>query len=254
MTKNITKAQIPQKDSKVISYPNLVDSESLKENSGVIRNLGTDFRLDKIASIAINRSAVERRCSNYGTRRSIKKDKQAAWLLKAITLMDLTTLSGDDTEARVWRLCSKAKQPISNKLEKILGAEPLNLSVAAVCVYHDMLASAKKALNNSKVNLAAVSTGFPAGLSPLPLRLKEIEYSVDSGANEIDIVISRRHVLEGNWEELYKEVKMFREKCGDAHMKTILATGELGNLSNIAKASQVCMMAGADFIKTSTGK
>ncbi|MBT4245388.1 MAG: deoxyribose-phosphate aldolase [Gammaproteobacteria bacterium] len=254
MTKNITKAQIPQKDSKVISYPNLVDSESLKENSGVIRNPGTDFRLDKISNIAINRSAVERRCSNYGTRRSIKKDKQAAWLLKAITLMDLTTLSGDDTEARVRRLCSKAKQPISNKLEKILGAEPLNLSVAAVCVYHDMLASAKKALNNSKVNLAAVSTGFPAGLSPLPLRLKEIEYSVDSGANEIDIVISRRHVLEGNWEELYKEVKMFREKCGDAHMKTILATGELGNLSNIAKASQVCMMAGADFIKTSTGK
>lgn len=254
MTKNITKAQIPQKDSKVISYPNLVDSESLKESSGVIRNPGTDFRLDKIANIAINRSAVERRCSNYGTRRSIKKDKQAAWLLKAITLMDLTTLSGDDTEARVRRLCSKAKQPISNKLEKILGAEPLNLSVAAVCVYHDMLASAKKALNNSKVNLAAVSTGFPAGLSPLPLRLKEIEYSVDSGANEIDIVISRRHVLEGNWEELYKEVKMFREKCGDAHMKTILATGELGNLSNIAKASQVCMMAGADFIKTSTGK
>ncbi|MDA8876573.1 deoxyribose-phosphate aldolase [Candidatus Thioglobus sp.] len=254
MTKNITKAQIPQKDSKVISYPNLVDSESLKENSGVIRNSGTDFRLDKISNLAINRSAVERRCTNYGTRRSIKKDKQAAWLLKAITLMDLTTLSGDDTEARVRRLCSKAKQPISNKLEKILGTESLDLSVAAVCVYHDMLASAKKALNNSKVNLAAVSTGFPAGLSPLPLRLKEIEYSVDSGANEIDIVISRRHVLEGNWEELYKEVKMFREKCGDAHMKTILATGELGNLSNIAKASQVCMMAGADFIKTSTGK
>ena len=254
MTKNITKAQIPQKDSKVISYPNLVDTESLKENSGVIRNPGTDFRLDKISNLAINRSAVERRCTNYGTRRSIKKDKQAAWLLKAITLMDLTTLSGDDTEARVRRLCSKAKQPISNKLEKILGTESLDLSVAAVCVYHDMLASAKKALNNSKINLAAVSTGFPAGLSPLPLRLKEIEYSVDSGANEIDIVISRRHVLEGNWEELYKEVKMFREKCGDAHMKTILATGELGNLSNIAKASQVCMMAGADFIKTSTGK
>ena len=254
MTKNITKAQIPQKDSKVISYPNLVDSESLKENSGVIRNPGTDFRLDKISNLAINKSAVERRCTNYGTRRSIKKDKQAAWLLKAITLMDLTTLSGDDTDARVRRICSKAKQPISNKLEKILGAESLDLSVAAVCVYHDMLASAKKALNNSKINLAAVSTGFPAGLSPLPLRLKEIEYSVDSGANEIDIVISRRHVLEGNWEELYKEVKMFREKCGDAHMKTILATGELGNLSNIAKASQVCMMAGADFIKTSTGK
>lgn len=254
MNKNITKAQIPQEDSKIISYPNLVGSEDLKENSGVTRNPGMDFKLDKISNIAINKSAVERRCSNYGTRRSIKKDKQAAWLLKAITLMDLTTLSGDDTDARVRRLCSKAKQPISNKLEKILGVESLNLSVAAVCVYHDMLASAKDALKPTEINLAAVSTGFPAGLSPLPLRLQEIEYSVDSGANEIDIVISRRHVLEGNWEELYKEVKMFREKCGDAHMKTILATGELGNLSNIAKASQVCMMAGADFIKTSTGK
>ena len=254
MNKNITKAQISQEDSKVISYPNLVGSEDLKENSGVTRNPGMDFKLDKISNIAINKSAVERRCSNYGTRRSIKKDKQAAWLLKAITLMDLTTLSGDDTDARVRRLCSKAKQPISNKLEKILGVESLNLSVAAVCVYHDMLASAKDALKPTEINLAAVSTGFPAGLSPLPLRLQEIEYSVDSGANEIDIVISRRHVLEGNWEELYKEVKMFREKCGDAHMKTILATGELGNLSNIAKASQVCMMAGADFIKTSTGK
>ena len=254
MNKNITKAQISQEDSKVISYPNLVGSEDLKENSGVTRNPGMDFKLDKISNIAINKSAVERRCSNYGTRRSIKKDKQAAWLLKAITLMDLTTLSGDDTDARVRRLCSKAKQPISNKLEKILGVESLNLSVAAVCVYHDMLASAKDALKPTEINLAAVSTGFPAGLSPLPLRLQEIEYSVDSGANEIDIVISRRHVLEGNWQDLYKEVKMFREKCGDAHMKTILATGELGNLSNIAKASQVCMMAGADFIKTSTGK
>ena len=254
MNKNITKAQISQEDSKVISYPNLVGSEDLKENSAVTRNPGMDFKLDKISNIAINKSAVERRCSNYGTRRSIKKDKQAAWLLKAITLMDLTTLSGDDTDARVRRLCSKAKQPISNKLEKILGVESLNLSVAAVCVYHDMLASAKDALKPTEINLAAVSTGFPAGLSPLPLRLQEIEYSVDSGANEIDIVISRRHVLEGNWEDLYKEVKMFREKCGDAHMKTILATGELGNLSNIAKASQVCMMAGADFIKTSTGK
>ena len=254
INKNITKAQKSKEDGKVISYPNLVDSEHLKKSSEIIRNPGMDFSLDKISNITINRSAVERRCSNYGTRRSIKKEKQAAWLLKAITLMDLTTLSGDDTFARVRRLCSKGKQPISNKLEKILGVESLKLSVAAVCVYHDMLASAKEALKPTEINLAAVSTGFPAGLSPLPLRLQEIEYSVDSGANEIDIVISRRHVLEGNWEELYKEVKMFREKCGDAHMKTILATGELGNLSNIAKASQVCMMAGADFIKTSTGK
>ncbi len=254
INKNNSKAHSPHEGNKVIAYPNLVESGHLKESSEIIRNPGMDFKLDKISNISINRSAVERRCSNYGTRRSIKKEKQAGWLLKAITLMDLTTLSGDDTETRVRRLCSKAKQPISNKLEKILGVESLNLSVAAVCVYHDMLFSAKNALKSSNINLAAVSTGFPAGLSPLPLRLQEIEYSVDSGANEIDIVISRRHVLEGNWEELYNEVKMFREKCGDAHMKTILATGELGNLSNIAKASQVCMMAGADFIKTSTGK
>ena len=168
--------------------------------------------------------------------------------------MDLTTLSGDDTVARVRRLCSKARQPISINLEKELGIESLNLSVAAVCVYHDMLDAAKQAIKGSSINLAAVSTGFPAGLSPLPLRLQEIEYSVNEGANEIDIVISRRHVLEGNWKALYEEVKMFREQCGDAHMKTILATGELGNLTNIAKASQICMMAGADFIKTSTGK
>jgi deoxyribose-phosphate aldolase len=213
-----------------------------------------EFSLDLISSISVNRSAVERRCSNYGPRRSIKKDNQAAWLLKAITLMDLTTLSGDDTVARVRRLCSKARQPISLDLEKELGVQSLNLSVAAVCVYHDMLVAAKNAIQGTSINLAAVSSGFPAGLSPLPIRLQEIEYSVDAGANEIDIVISRRHVLEGNWKALYEEVRMFREKCGDAHMKTILATGELGNLTNIAKASQICMMAGADFIKTSTGK
>ena len=165
-----------------------------------------------------------------------------------------TTLSGDDTKARVRRLCSKAKKPLNRTLSEALGVDSLNLGVAAVCVYHDMLSAAKKNLSHTEINLAAVSTGFPAGLSPLPLRLQEIEYSVASGANEIDIVISRRHVLEGNWQELYNEVKSFREKCGDAHMKTILATGELGNLSNIARASQICMMAGADFIKTSTGK
>jgi deoxyribose-phosphate aldolase len=148
----------------------------------------------------------------------------------------------------------KEKKPLNSSLSSILGVESLDINVAAICVYHDMLKAAKTNLSESNINLAAVSTGFPAGLSPLPLRLQEIEYSVASGANEIDIVISRRHVLEGNWQKLYNEVKLFREKCGDAHMKTILATGELGNLSNIARASQICMMAGADFIKTSTGK
>ena len=249
--KNSTKNEALQDDKKIL---NLVESDEIETTHSDLRNPGIDFSLDLISSISVNRSAVERRCANYGPRRSIKKENQAAWLLKAITLMDLTTLSGDDTVARVRRLCSKARQPISINLEKELGIESLNLSVAAVCVYHDMLDAAKQAIKGSSINLAAVSTGFPAGLSPLPLRLQEIEYSVNEGANEIDIVISRRHVLEGNWKALYEEVKMFREQCGDAHMKTILATGELGNLTNIAKASQICMMAGADFIKTSTGK
>ena len=249
--KNSTKNEALQEDKKIL---NLVESDEIETTHSDLRNPGIDFSLDLISSISVNRSAVERRCANYGPRRSIKKENQAAWLLKAITLMDLTTLSGDDTVARVRRLCSKARQPISINLEKELGIESLNLSVAAVCVYHDMLDAAKQAIKGSSINLAAVSTGFPAGLSPLPLRLQEIEYSVNEGANEIDIVISRRHVLEGNWKALYEEVKMFRDQCGDAHMKTILATGELGNLTNIAKASQICMMAGADFIKTSTGK
>ena len=249
--KNSTKNEALQEDKKILK---LVESDEIETTHSDLRNPGIDFSLDLISSISVNRSAVERRCANYGPRRSIKKENQAAWLLKAITLMDLTTLSGDDTVARVRRLCSKARQPISINLEKELGIESLNLSVAAVCVYHDMLDAAKQAIKGSSINLAAVSTGFPAGLSPLPLRLQEIEYSVNEGANEIDIVISRRHVLEGNWKALYEEVKMFREQCGDAHMKTILATGELGNLTNIAKASQICMMAGADFIKTSTGK
>ena len=218
------------------------------------RNPGTDFQLERFCDIQINRSAVEQRCASYGTRRSIKKDKQAAWLIKVISLIDLTTLAGDDTNDRVRRLCRKAIHPVNEHLLKKLELESLNISTAAVCVYHEMISGAAQVLKGTGVHLAAVSTGFPAGLSPLPLRIEEIKYSVDQGADEIDIVISRRLVLEGKWEELYHEVRMFREACGEAHLKTILATGELGNLSTIAKASQVCMMAGADFIKTSTGK
>ena len=227
---------------------------SINKHVTLIRNPGTAFQLDKFTNININRSAVEHRCTGYASRRSIKKQQQAAWLMKIISLIDLTTLSGDDTHARVRRLCRKAINPLNDNLKNGLSIGSLNLSTAAVCVYHDMLEFAKQTLEGSDVKLAAVSTGFPAGLSPFPLRLQEIQYSIDAGADEIDIVISRRHVLEGKWEALYDEVKAFREACGSAHLKTILATGELGNLSNIAKASQVCMMAGADFIKTSTGK
>ena len=226
----------------------------INTKSDIIRNPGIDFQVDKFCDLKINLSAVEQRCQEYAKRRSIKKEKQAAWLLKVVSLIDLTTLSGDDTRTRVRRLCKKALNPINEKTKAALDIGDLNLKTAAVCVYHEMLSEAATHLKGTGVHLAAVSTGFPAGLSPLPLRIEEIKYSVEAGADEIDIVISRRHVLEGNWEELYNEVKMFREACGEAHLKTILATGELGNLTNIAKASVVCMMAGADFIKTSTGK
>ena len=218
------------------------------------KNLGLDLDLDWVLSTQANTSAIERRANNIGTRRSIKKQYQAAWLLKAITLIDLTTLSGDDTERRVERLCAKGKKPINENLALALGVNDLAITVGAICVYHEMVKTAVMALKDSNIPVAAVSTGFPAGLSPLNLRIKEIRESVRAGAEEIDIVISRRHVLNGNWKALFKEVKSFKEACGESHMKAILATGELGTLRNVARASIVCMMAGADFIKTSTGK
>ena len=216
------------------------------------RNRGVELDLDWVSSIQANTSAIERRASSIGSRRSVKKQYQAAWLLQAVKCIDLTTLSGDDTTGRVKRLCAKAKNPISKKLLENLDLD--NITVGAVCVYHDMIETAVSKLRGTEIPVAAVSTGFPAGLSPLPLRIAEIEYSVSAGASEIDIVISRRHVLTQNWKALYEEVKDFRKACGSAHIKTILATGELGTLRNVARASAVCMMAGADFIKTSTGK
>ncbi len=218
------------------------------------RNPGMELDLDWVLSAQANRSAIERRAATIGTRRSVKKEWQAAWLLKALSCIDLTTLSGDDTKARVRRLCTKARSPLRADLVDALGIADLNLTVGAVCVYHDMVAAAVEALDGSGIPVAAVSTGFPAGLSPYRLRLAEIEESVKAGAKEIDIVISRRHVLEGKWDDLYREMQEMRAACGDAHIKAILATGELGTLKNVARASLVCMMGGADFIKTSTGK
>jgi len=216
------------------------------------RNPGTVLDLDRIASVQANTSAIERRAATLPGRRSVKKDYQAAWMLRAITLIDLTTLSGDDTEGRVRRLCAKAANPVRQDLLDALGMDAI--TTGAVCVYHEMVPTAVSALQGTGIPVAAVSTGFPAGLSPFHLRLAEIEESVKAGAREIDIVISRRHVLTQNWQALYDEIKAFRAACGDAHMKAILATGELGTLRNVARASWVCMMAGADFIKTSTGK
>ena len=218
------------------------------------RNPGIPLDLDWVDAVQVNRSAVERRCSSLTKRRSIKKEWQAAWLLKAIRCMDLTTLSSDDTPDRVRRLCSKALRPLRQELTIELGITSLNLTVGAVCVYHALVETAAKALKGSNIPVAAVSTGFPHGLSPLPRRIEEIRDSVSAGALEIDIVITRAHVFSGNWEALYQQIKSFREACGDSHLKTILGTGELGSLRNVAKASLVCMMAGAGFIKTSTGK
>ena len=218
------------------------------------RNPGSPLELDRIRDLRVNRSAVERRAATIATRRSVKKEWQAAWLLRAVTLLDLTTLAGDDTAGNVRRLCAKARQPVRRDLLDALGAGELGIRVGAVCVYHAWVALACEALEGSGIPVAAVSTGFPAGLSPFPQRVAEIEASVAAGAAEIDIVITRAHVLRGDWDALYDEVRAFRQACGDAHMKTILATGELGTLRNVARASMVCMMAGADFIKTSTGK
>ncbi|AWI85819.1 deoxyribose-phosphate aldolase [Alloyangia pacifica] len=216
------------------------------------RNPGMPLDMDRVMRATANRSAIERRAATLPGRRSVKKDYQAAWLARAISCIDLTTLAGDDTPGRVARLCAKARQPVRADLLDALGLE--GLTVGAVCVYHDMIAPAVEALEGSGIPVAAVSTGFPAGLSPFPLRVAEITESVKAGAREIDIVISRRHVLTGDWQALYDEMRAFREACGEAHVKAILATGELGTLQNVARASMVCMMAGADFIKTSTGK
>ena len=217
------------------------------------RNEGMAFDMNFFDHIRVNRSAVERRAATLGTRRSVKKQWQAAWLLKAVSCIDLTTLAGDDTPGNVMRLCAKARQPVRKDLLEALGMTGTDLHVGAVCVYHNLIATAKKALEGTSIPVAAVSTGFPAGQISLEQKIKQIELSVAAGASEIDIVISRAKVLTSDWAALYEEVKAYRQACGEAHMKTILATGDLSTLTNVAKASRVCMMAGADFIKTSTG-
>ena len=218
------------------------------------RNPIVPLDLESVLDLQVNLSATERRVASLSGRRTVKKDWQAAWLLKAITLMDLTTLAGDDTPGNVERLCAKAMRPVRPDLLDAMGVGHMGLTVGAVCVYHSMVPTAVAALKGSGIPVAAVSTGFPAGLTPMEQRLEEIRASVEAGASEIDIVITRGHVLTGNWDALYDEVRAFRQACGDAHMKVILGTGELATLTNVARASQVSILAGADFIKTSTGK
>ncbi len=221
---------------------------------GAERNPGTPLELDFVQALRVNRSAVERRAATLTTRRTVKKEWQAAWLLRAITCIDLTTLAGDDTPGNVIRLCAKARHPVREDVLEALGVSHLGLTVGAVCVYHSLVPTAVRALAGTKIPVAAVSTGFPAGLSPLEQRIAEVRASVVAGATEIDIVVTRGHVLTANWQALYDEVRAFRDACGDAHMKTILGTGDLATLTNVGRASMVAMMAGSDFIKTSTGK
>ena len=217
------------------------------------RNPGVGYTPALFENMSVNLSAAERRIATLTTRRTVKKAWQAAWLVRAIECIDLTTLAGDDTSGRVERLCAKARNPLRSDLVRALGLEGYRLTTGAVCVYPEMVAPAVRALEGSGVPVASVATGFPAGLTPFRERLAEIRYAVGEGAHEIDIVISRRHVLTGDWTALYDEVRAMREACGDAHMKAILSTGELKTLSNVYKASMVSMMAGADFVKTSTG-
>ncbi len=220
----------------------------------LLPNQGIPLDLNWIQEVRVNTSAVERRAQSQVARRTVKKEWQAAWLLRAITCMDLTTLSGDDTHERVRRLCAKARRPIQPELAHQLGIEELKITVGAVCVYHTFVETARHALEGSGIPVAAVSTGFPAGLSPLAERIAEVRRSVDAGAQEIDVVITRAHVFGARWQALYDEIAAFKLACGTSHMKVILGTGDLMTLRNVARASFVAMMAGADFIKTSTGK
>ena len=224
-------------------------------HSDLPRNPGMKLDLGWLEEMRhVNRSALERRAMTLTKRRSIKADNQAAWLLRAISLMDLTTLNSNDTDERVRRLCAKARNPLRADLVAGLGLGETVIRPAAVCVYHPFVATAVKALKGTGIHVAAVSTAFPHGLSPLETRIAEIRASVADGADEIDVVIPRGLVLGAKWQELYDEVAQFRDACGEAHLKVILGTGELSTLRNVMLASMVSMMAGADFIKTSTGK
>ena len=230
------------------------DSLAVLNGQDLLRNSGIPLDLNWIQEVRVNTSSVERRTQTQVARRTVKKDWQAAWLLRSISCMDLTTLSGDDTDERVRRLCAKGRHPIQQELVEKLGIAKLDVTVAAICVYHTFVETALQALEGSGIHVAAVSTGFPAGLSPLAERVAEIRRSAEAGAHEIDVVITRAHVFGGRWQALYDEIAAFKQACGTAHMKVILGTGDLLTLRNVERASFVAMMAGADFIKTSTGK
>ncbi len=218
------------------------------------RNPGVPLDGSMFRDVRVNGPAAARRADRIGQARAVEAEHRAAWLVNAVRLVDLTTLSGDDTAGRIGRLCAKARRPLAPRIVEALGIGGLHIRVGAVCVYPTMVPHAVAALDGSGIPVASVATGFPAGLMPLDLRLREIEWAVAQGAAEIDIVITREHALRGDWAALHAEIAAMRAACGAAHMKAILATGELGTLTRVYAAAMVAMQAGADFIKTSTGK
>lgn len=256
MSSNQSHSHLGRHVDSPVTEPDLHGTEAIASLNGrpLLRNNGIPLDLNWVQEVRVNTSAVERRAQSNVARRTVKKEWQAAWLLRAISCMDLTTLSGDDTDERVRRLCAKGRHPLQEELVRQLGIENLEIKVAAICIYHTFVETARHALQGSGIRVAAVSTGFPAGLSPLAERVAEIRRSVEAGADEIDVVITRAHVFAARWQALYDEVATFKQACGRAHMKVILGTGDLLTLRNVARASVVAMMAGADFIKTSTGK
>jgi deoxyribose-phosphate aldolase len=220
---------------------------------GLSTNLPLPFDIGLVQSLRVNRSAVEARALELGTRRTFKVEAQVAAYLAAIRCIDLTTLAGDDTPGRVARLCAKALAPVEREVLEALGLGSFPLTAAAVCVYPAQIRTAVRSLGG-RLPVASVATGFPSGQTFQEVKLREIELCIREGASEIDVVISREKVLTGKWKALYDEIVRYREVCGSrAKLKTILGVGNLETLTNVAAASAVAIMAGSDTIKTSTG-
>ena len=209
-----------------------------------------------IPKTAVDSVGIIERASSF-TKRSIKKESKLDALYTALTMIDLTTLEGTDTAAKVKQLCQKAKQPappvFASMLEQYSNYRPIP-QVAAICVYPTMVKTAAESLRGTGIQVASVATGFPSGQIPLHLKIEETKYAVEQGADEIDMVILRGEFLSGNLQKVFDEIAAIKEACGKAHLKVILETGELGTLENVRLASSLAIAAGADFIKTSTGK
>lgn len=202
----------------------------------------------------VSPTALARRAAAVGRARRRSGRSEPELLARAVRLLDLTTLAGDDTPDHVARLAAAAARPLRDGLWDRLHLEGPPPTVASVCVYPALVPAAVAALRGTGIPVAAVAGGFPAGQVPLGQKTDEVRRALEAGAGEIDAVISRAHVLAGDWAALYDEVAAIRAACGEAVLKTILATGDLGTYRQVAISARVCLLAGADFVKTSTGK